>query len=69
MLKCLYTTASSIENTHSELVICVQLQGYDLVGIMEAWWNGSHYWSVTMERYRLLGKTDQEDREREFPFL
>ncbi|KAK4816349.1 hypothetical protein QYF61_015663 [Mycteria americana] len=45
-----------IGNKHDELEICVQLQGYDLVGIMEAWWDGSHDWSIAMEGYRLFRK-------------
>lgn len=28
-------------NRHEELELCVQLQGYDLVGITETWWDGS----------------------------
>ena len=55
-LKCLYTNAGSMGNKHGELEICVQLQGYGLVGITETWWDGSHAWSVAMERYRLFRK-------------
>ena len=50
------TRARSMGNKHKELEICVQLQGYDLVGITKMWWDGSHGWSVTMEKYRLVRK-------------
>ena len=43
-------------SNHKELEICVQLQGYDLVGITKMWWDGSHDRSVTMEKYRLVRK-------------
>ena len=43
-------------SNHKELETCVQLQGYDLVGITKMWWDGSHDWSVTMEKYRLVRK-------------
>lgn len=33
-LKCLYTNACSMGSKQEELEICVQLQGYDLIGIM-----------------------------------
>ena len=36
--------------------ICVQLQGYDLVMIMETWYNGSYIWSVAMEGNGLFRK-------------
>ncbi|GAB0181539.1 hypothetical protein GRJ2_000619200 [Grus japonensis] len=34
-------------------------QGYDLIGIMETWWDGSYDWSVGMEGYRLFRKDRQ----------
>ena len=43
-------------NKHKEPEMCVQLQGYDLVGITETWRDGSHDWSVAMEGYRLFRK-------------
>ncbi|GAB0202510.1 hypothetical protein GRJ2_002716600 [Grus japonensis] len=41
--------------------MCARLQGYDLIGIMEMWWDGSYDWSVGMEGYRLFRK-DRQDR-------
>ncbi|PKU38944.1 rna-directed dna polymerase from mobile element jockey-like [Limosa lapponica baueri] len=35
---------------------CARLQGYDLTGITETWWDGSYDWSVRMEGYRLFRK-------------
>ncbi|GAB0181349.1 hypothetical protein GRJ2_000600200 [Grus japonensis] len=34
--------------------MCSCLQGYDLIGITEMWWNSSYDWSVGMEGYRLF---------------
>ncbi|GAB0210046.1 hypothetical protein GRJ2_003470400 [Grus japonensis] len=42
--------------------MCAHLQGYDLIGIMERWWNGSYDWSVGMEGYRLFRKDRQGRR-------
>ena len=55
-LKCLNTTACSMGNKHEELV-CVQLQGYDLVGITETRWDGTHDWSITMKGDWLFRRT------------
>ena len=41
---------------------CARLQGYDLIGIMEMWWDGSYDWSVGMEGYRLFRKDRQGRR-------
>ena len=35
------------------------MQGYDLTGITETWWDGSCDWSVGMEGYRLFRKDRQ----------
>ena len=45
--------------TNEELETCAHLQGYDLIGIMETWWDGSYDWSVGMEGYRLFRKDRQ----------
>jgi len=47
-------------NKREELETCSWLQGYDLFGIMEIWWDGSYDWSVGMEGYRLSRKDRQE---------
>ncbi|GAB0193035.1 hypothetical protein GRJ2_001768800 [Grus japonensis] len=39
--------------------MCTCLQGYDLIGITEMWWDGSYDWSVGMEGYRLFRKDRQ----------
>ncbi|GAB0207631.1 ubiquitin carboxyl-terminal hydrolase 4 [Grus japonensis] len=38
---------------------CTLRWGYDLIGIMETWWDGSYDWSVGMEGYRLFRKDRQ----------
>ncbi|GAB0186642.1 hypothetical protein GRJ2_001129500 [Grus japonensis] len=58
-LKCLYTNTWSMGNKQEELDTCAHLQGYDLIGIMETWWDGSYDWSVGMEGYRLFRKDRQ----------
>ena len=62
LLKCLYTNALSMGNKHDELEIHMQLQSYDLVGITETWWDGSHDWSVAMKEYSLYRK-DRKGRQ------
>ncbi|GAB0207575.1 mitochondrial enolase superfamily member 1 [Grus japonensis] len=49
-------------NKQEELETCVSLQGYDLIGITETWWDSSYDWSVGMEGYRLLRKDRQGRR-------
>jgi len=40
----------------------VQLQGYNLVGSLKAWWGGSRGWSVVIKAYRKdrLGRCREE---------
>ena len=33
-------------NKQEELEVCACLQGCDLIGIMEMWWDGLYDWSV-----------------------
>ncbi|GAB0175856.1 hypothetical protein GRJ2_000050800 [Grus japonensis] len=61
-LTCLYANTRSMGNKQEELETCVCLQGYDLIGITETWWDGSYDWSVGMEGYRLFRK-DRQDRQ------
>ncbi|GAB0191019.1 hypothetical protein GRJ2_001567200 [Grus japonensis] len=58
-LKCLYVNAWSMRNKQEELETCACLQGYDLIGITEMWWDGSYDWSLGMEGYRLFRKDRQ----------
>jgi len=48
--------AQSMGNEHDELGICVQLQSYELNGIMETGSDGSYDWGVALEEYRLFRK-------------
>ncbi|GAB0200352.1 hypothetical protein GRJ2_002500600 [Grus japonensis] len=61
-LKCLYVNTRSMGNKQEELEMCVRLQGYDLIGITETWWDGSYDWSIGMEGYRLFRKDRQGRR-------
>ena len=47
-------------NKQEELEMCTCLQGHDLIGITEMWWDGSYDWNVGMEGYRLFRKDRQE---------
>ncbi|GAB0179105.1 hypothetical protein GRJ2_000375800 [Grus japonensis] len=58
-LKCLSANACSMGNKQEELEICAHLLDYDLIGITEAWWDGSYDWSVGMERYSAFRKDRQ----------
>ncbi|GAB0188726.1 hypothetical protein GRJ2_001337900 [Grus japonensis] len=60
--KCLYANARSMGNKQEELETYECLQGYDLIGIMETWWDGSYDWSVGMEGHRLFRKDKQGRR-------
>ncbi|GAB0182662.1 hypothetical protein GRJ2_000731500 [Grus japonensis] len=44
--------------------MCARLQGCDLIGITEMWWDGFYDWSVGMEGYRLFRK-DRQGRQGE----
>ena len=59
-LKCIHTNAHGVGNKYEDLQVCVLLQCYDLVGIMETWCDGSHDWSIIMWGYRLTGKNRLE---------
>ncbi|GAB0186348.1 mitochondrial enolase superfamily member 1 [Grus japonensis] len=61
-LKCLYANARSMGNKQEDLETCVCLQGYDLIGITEMWWDSSYDCSVGMEGYRLFRKDRQGRR-------
>jgi len=42
--------------------MCAHLQGCDLTGITETWWDSSCDWSAAMEGYRLFRKDRQGRR-------
>lgn len=39
-------------NKWEELEACIQLQGYDLIGVTEIRWDSSQDWSAAMDGYR-----------------
>ena len=47
-LRCFYTNARSTGNKQEELEEVVWSESYDIVAIMEIWWNDSHSWSAVM---------------------
>ena len=61
-LKCIYTNAHSMGNKQEEPEAIVQQVNYDLVAIMEIWWDCSHDWSAAMDNYKLFRKDRQGRR-------
>ena len=57
-LKPLCTHACSMGNKQEELEVCMQLQGYDLIGVPETWWDSSQEWArvLAVDEYRHFGK-------------
>jgi len=45
-----------------ELQMCMCIQGYDVIGITEMWWDGSHDWNIGMDRFKLFRKDRQWKR-------
>lgn len=56
-------------NKQEEVEFCVQLQGYELIGVMERWWDSSYDWSAAVDGYRLFRKEGQEGEKGELPFM
>ena len=50
-LRCFYTNICSMGNKQEELEAIVQSESYDIVAIMETWWNDSHSCSGVMDGY------------------
>ena len=48
-LRCFYTNADSMGNKQEELEAIVWSESYDIVAIMETWWNDSHSWSAVTD--------------------
>lgn len=48
-MKYKYASACSMWNKQDELKICVQLQGCNLLGIVETQWDGSYKWGAAVE--------------------
>lgn len=53
-IKCLYTCTGTMGNKQEELEICVQLQSFDIILIMEVWRDSSQNWNVEMKGYTLF---------------
>jgi len=68
-LKCLHANACSTGNKQEKLETFTHLQGYDLIGITEMWWDGSYDWSVGMEAYTIFSKNRQGHKEEVSPWM
>ena len=49
-------------NKQEELEAIMRQASYDLVAIMETWWDCSHDWSAAMDGYKLFRKDRQGRR-------
>ena len=49
-------------NKQEELEAIVQQENYDIVAIMETWWDDSHNWSAAMDGYKLFRRDRQGRR-------
>ncbi|PKU48935.1 adaptin ear-binding coat-associated protein 1 [Limosa lapponica baueri] len=61
-LKCLYTNARNVGNKQEELEAIVRHESYDVVAIMEMWWDESNDWSAAVEGYKLFRRDRQGRR-------
>jgi len=43
--------------------MCTRLCGYEIIRIMETWWDSSYDWSIGMGGYRLFRKDRQRRRQ------
>jgi len=53
-LKCFYTNARSLRNKQKDLDTTMMLENHNVVVISKTWWDDSHYWSVSINGYRLF---------------
>ncbi|KAK4833030.1 hypothetical protein QYF61_027412 [Mycteria americana] len=53
---------SSTGNKQEELEAIMQLENYDIVAIMETWWDDLHNWSAAMDSYKLFRRDKQGRR-------
>ena len=53
-LKCVYTNAHGMGNKQEELETIVQQDGYDLVTIIETWWDDSHDRRAAKDGYEVF---------------
>ena len=61
-IKCVYTNARSMGNKQEELEAIVWQASYDLVAVMEMWWDHYHDWNAAMDGYKLFRKDRQGRR-------
>ena len=48
-MTCIFANTHSMGNKQEELEAIVQQADYDLVAIMETWWDHSHDWRAAMD--------------------
>jgi len=65
-LKCLCTNAHSMVNKQEDTGTMVQLESYNLIAIIETWWEESHSWNTMIEDYKHFRRDRQGRRGRGF---
>lgn len=53
-LECIYSNVQGIDNKQGEPYTTVQQENYDIVAIMETWWDDLHSWSAAMDSYKIF---------------
>ncbi|KAJ7419158.1 hypothetical protein WISP_55404 [Willisornis vidua] len=62
-MKCIYPNACSMASKQKVLEAIVQQGSYDVVAIMETWWDDFHNWSAKMDGYKLFRRDCQGRRD------
>jgi len=58
-MKWCYTNTHSMGNKQEDLEATMLLESYDLIALIETWWDESHDWSVAIYGYRLFRRDRQ----------
>jgi len=61
-MKCIYTDALNMGNKQEELEAVAQQENYDIVAIMETWWDDLHNWIAAIDGYKLFRRNKQGGR-------
>ncbi|PKU38019.1 mitochondrial fission process protein 1 [Limosa lapponica baueri] len=61
-LKCTYTNGCSMGNKQEELEATAQQENYDVVTIMETWWDDLHDSSAALDGHKLFRRNRQRRR-------
>ena len=65
----LYMNSRSMGNNREELVILVEEGKYDLIEIIEIWWDDSHDWNMTVEGFNYSKRKEGIERGMELQYM